>query len=225
MTANAFTEDKERCLKAGMNDYLSKPFRPDELFATLLRALSRDDNLLATLEQSNGEMGNTPTRISGSHDAVATQAVAPVAGATADAGQFLEKVVWNDTFSVGVAEMDAQHRKLLILINQLVDCHAARDGMTSEKFHDVLSGMFDYAQVHFKAEEDYLQRIGYPQLSAHEKEHVAFVEKMTTYSMAASRGVLDCEGVDHYMREWLLSHILESDMQYRHFVEGRKDAS
>jgi hemerythrin-like metal-binding protein len=183
MTANAFTEDKERCLKAGMNDYLSKPFRPDELFATLLRALSRDDNLLATLEQSNGEMGNTPTRISGSHDAVATQAVAPVAGATADAGQFLEKVVWNDTFSVGVAEMDAQHRKLLILINQLVDCHAARDGMTSEKFHDVLSGMFDYAQVHFKAEEDYLQRIGYPQLSAHEKEHVAFVEKMTTYSM------------------------------------------
>ena len=59
----------------------------------------------------------------------------------------------------------------------------------------------------------------YPQLSAHEKEHVAFVEKMTTYSMAASRGVLDCEGVDHYMREWLLSHILESDMQYRLFVE------
>jgi PAS domain S-box-containing protein len=41
MTANAFAEDKERCFKAGMNDFLIKPFNPDELFATLLRSLSR----------------------------------------------------------------------------------------------------------------------------------------------------------------------------------------
>ncbi len=39
MTANAFVEDKERCLKAGMNDFLIKPFNPDQLFSTLLRAL------------------------------------------------------------------------------------------------------------------------------------------------------------------------------------------
>ena len=43
MTANVFAEDKERCFKAGMNDFLIKPFSPDELFAVLLRSLSRRD--------------------------------------------------------------------------------------------------------------------------------------------------------------------------------------
>jgi CheY-like chemotaxis protein len=42
MTANAFREDKERCLESGMDDFLAKPFDPVALFETLLRCLDRD---------------------------------------------------------------------------------------------------------------------------------------------------------------------------------------
>jgi CheY-like chemotaxis protein len=41
MTANAFAEDRERCLASGMSDFLSKPFDTETLFVTVLRSLSR----------------------------------------------------------------------------------------------------------------------------------------------------------------------------------------
>ena len=42
LTANAFSDDRQACLDAGMNDLLSKPFMPEELYQTLLGMLERN---------------------------------------------------------------------------------------------------------------------------------------------------------------------------------------
>jgi CheY-like chemotaxis protein len=39
MTANAFDEDREECLAAGMDDHIGKPVDPAPLYETLLRWL------------------------------------------------------------------------------------------------------------------------------------------------------------------------------------------
>ena len=41
MTANAFDEDRQRCIDAGMNDHIGKPVDPEVLFQTLLKWLAR----------------------------------------------------------------------------------------------------------------------------------------------------------------------------------------
>jgi CheY-like chemotaxis protein len=43
MTAGASPEDRDACLASGMNDHVSKPVHPTELYATLLRWLPRDE--------------------------------------------------------------------------------------------------------------------------------------------------------------------------------------
>ena len=44
LTANTLDNDKEKCLNAGMNDYLPKPFTPEDLYRVIDQFTSSENN-------------------------------------------------------------------------------------------------------------------------------------------------------------------------------------
>jgi PAS domain S-box-containing protein len=50
MTANAFGEDRDRCLDSGMSDFLTKPVVPEVLYSTLLKWLRQQQVMRASMD-------------------------------------------------------------------------------------------------------------------------------------------------------------------------------
>ncbi len=55
VTANALLGERERCLEAGMNDYLSKPFQAEQLVAVVRKWVNVQRQRLASPEKQQAE--------------------------------------------------------------------------------------------------------------------------------------------------------------------------
>jgi hemerythrin len=76
---------------------------------------------------------------------------------------------WNDSYSVRIPTIDAQHRHLFDLLNKLHDAMSA--GKSNTVLGSVLQEWISYVATHFEAEEGILQKHRYPMLSEHRKQH------------------------------------------------------
>ena len=132
----------------------------------------------------------------------------------------MEIINWKNEFSVGIKEMDEQHKKLLGMINRLVEeQHTLTDPKT---IAELLTEMTDYAQVHFRAEEYLMAEYGYDQKTRQEEQHEAFIAKTISFYSATDIGpnILSAALLD-YLGNWLVGHILREDMRYKEFFRSK----
>ena len=123
---------------------------------------------------------------------------------------------WSDTLSVNVNVIDAEHKKLLAMINELHEAMVTRKGKSLQQ--KIVNDMVDYAASHFATEENYMRRFNFPGYATHKTEHDQFTEKARELKTRGEKTgfVLSLE-ILNFLRDWLRNHILKTDKNYSQF--------
>lgn len=127
-------------------------------------------------------------------------------------------IEWSDELSVGIQEIDEQHKLLLKMMNDLHE--AIKGGWAREARDEILKNLVDYTKTHFTVEESLMRILGYPDYERHKQEHTKLINQLNDFldeyhrnAAASSYDLL------FFLRKWLTEHIKKSDKAYeKHFI-------
>jgi hemerythrin len=120
---------------------------------------------------------------------------------------------WSSEYSVGVEELDRQHRMLFDILN---DLHAAMmQGKAQSLTGELLRKLIDYTRKHFSAEEAMMAAAGYSGLAQHRLQHKDLMKQVDEFAGRFERGekALNVQ-LMNFLRDWLTTHIQHSDRAY-----------
>jgi hemerythrin len=124
---------------------------------------------------------------------------------------------WTSEYSVGVVEIDDQHKVLIDLINRLFLSALNRDHKSAVS--EILDLLIDYTRTHFSREEELLGESSYPVLSDHQLQHRLFAEKIEVVAVRYRDGKIVTFELINFLKHWLKEHILGADMGYSAYLE------
>ncbi|MCX7793593.1 MAG: bacteriohemerythrin [Thermodesulfovibrionales bacterium] len=127
-------------------------------------------------------------------------------------------IEWDNKYKVDIIEIDAQHQRLFILYNNLVE--AMYRGVGMKELGNVLNELLEYTVIHFMTEEAYMEKFKYPELESHRSAHKGFREKVYNLHKDFTEGkpVLTAEVVE-YVRDWLKQHVLNVDQRFAPYLK------
>ncbi len=129
-------------------------------------------------------------------------------------------ITWNDKISVNIAEFDNQHKKLIVIINELND--AMCQGKGKEMMEKILANLIDYTKTHFGAEERLMKTHGYTEYAQHKKEHDDLAGKVLDMQQKYREGKVTISlEVMNFLKNWLTTHIQGTDKKYTQFFKGK----
>jgi len=137
----------------------------------------------------------------------------------------LERMRWTYELSIGNANVDKDHKKLIEIYNDLVDLIEL--DRNREEFAIILSKLTDYTLTHFRKEEDYMQKFSYPNFLAHKNYHSDFMYKVAMFNVdLLSYNPPEPKSIIKFVENWLAEHIMNSDTHYENYKnEIQSDAT
>lgn len=129
-------------------------------------------------------------------------------------------IEWRESLSIGIEEIDSQHKQLLSHFDQLLK--ACENGKGMDELRDLLGFLDGYVIRHFSDEEGIQRRHGYPGYEAHKREHDWLVAKLKALKQEIGRDGVALHHVvetNHLLLKWLIHHISTVDVQLGKFLK------
>ncbi len=127
------------------------------------------------------------------------------------------RLEWNESLSMFIPEIDAEHQRFIRLVNELNEAIARR--MEMEEIKKRMRSIMNDAAVHFAHEESLFRQWSYPQAGEHANKHAQIVQALHGIMAAFEHGGLDCEWIEAGLKvkQALIEHLLTEDMKYRDY--------
>ncbi len=116
--------------------------------------------------------------------------------------------------SVGVENLDTDHKQLVSMVNELYDGILAGDGR--ETLGRLLDRLVDYTQYHFAREEELFAEIQYDCAEEHRQEHASMAAWMMEMRTNYRNGTAIAPSLEvmNYLKDWLFDHVISSDQKF-----------
>ncbi|MCB1897167.1 MAG: hemerythrin family protein [Zoogloeaceae bacterium] len=131
---------------------------------------------------------------------------------------------WSDGYSVGVQEIDEQHKELVGLLNQLHTAIHEHHG--SEASRRILDELADYTRTHFMVEESLMRVSNYPEFENHKRNHEELIAQVQALQekLDSGQAAITFELL-HFLKVWLTRHINEADKHFGDFFTQQGGAA
>lgn len=122
---------------------------------------------------------------------------------------------WNHSFETNIASVDKQHKRLVMLLNQMGSKLAQGEDLI--EIEKVIDELYSYADHHFQSEEQVWDKRFHDDewLTTHHKTHSEFITQVGNFQHKEKSG--DKKGlyeqILRFLICWLAHHILDDDMR------------
>ncbi|TCO79573.1 hemerythrin [Plasticicumulans lactativorans] len=125
---------------------------------------------------------------------------------------------WSDELSVGIQEIDEQHRFLVDLVNQINATMLATND--AEAIRRDFDRLLEYTRTHFVVEESLMRILGYPDYETHKSHHEGLLAQVLQFKQRLDDiGRVSRVDLMDFLKHWLIEHIKREDRLYsEHFL-------
>lgn len=129
-------------------------------------------------------------------------------------------IKWTPDLSVGVENIDEQHKIWFEKANELFE--AGKQQRAKEYINQMIDFLDEYTKLHFRDEEAYMTKIGYPELDAQKKAHAKFISDLAKLKSDYNEGggnILVIINANKMVINWLTNHIKTMDKKIGDYVK------